>query len=1077
MLRHAVAVLLALPFALGTAFAAASLQPDTLRCELLDDPVGIDITTPRLSWVCRTTDPARRGQSQTAYQVLVASSMEKLQSEQGDLWDTGRVPCRQSINVLYAGAPLTSHQRCFWMVRVWDEQEEPSGWSRAASFSMGILDPAQWGARWITYTPPADDESRSRRAAGLSFDGCEWVWHPEGDARQDVPAGSRYFRHSLTIPAGKTVLWAQMLLTVDDRFILYVNGRELRRTEGVEPWRTARVVDIAPALQPGGNTIAVEGINNALSPAGMIGAVVVQFADGETLRIPTDESWKSAETVSEGWTGAVYDDSAWKAVVKLGAIGSAPWHGIHLESDDGWSQDRPSPVLRKSFSLDKPVASATVYLSGLGFSELHLNGQRIGDRVLDPVFTRYDRRVPYVTYDVAEQLRQGDNAVGVLLGNGWFNQFSRDAWDFQSSPWRARPRLLLHLRIVHTDGSVTTVASDDTWQGSTGPIVRDGVRNGEIYDARLEMPGWDTSAFDASAWKPAEVTQAPAGRLRAQMMPPVRVHQTLTPISVAEPQAGVFLFDIGQSVAGWAKLLVSGPAGTEVTLRYGERLRPDGTLEQAQIASLVYEGPFQTDRYILKGQGLETFEPHFTYHGFRYVEVTGFPGKPTVDSLRAQVAHTSFTPAGSFECSNGLLNQIQKLTLWSYRGNYLGFPTDCPHREKNGWTGDAHLAAEQGLLNWDNAPAYEKWMNDFSDEQRDNGELPGIVPTSGWGYGIGPAWDSAYILIPWYLYVYRGDESVLATHYQSMKRYVDYLTTRQKDYIVDYGLSDWVPAKTATSATVTSTGYYYIDALTVSRVAAILGLREDAEKYATLAERIAEAFNRTHYKGEGIYAEGSQCALSCALYQGLAPVGERDRVLRALVANVESQDGHLDTGILGAKYLFRSLTDGGRVDVAYRIATQTTFPSYGDWLQKGATTLWEDWAGGASQNHIMFGDISAWFYEALAGITPDPEHPGFRHFVISPHPVADLTWVKAEHECPYGTIRSAWRLEGGKLTLQVTVPPNTTATIRVPAKDPVSVTEGGEPVAARPGVNQVTTDGDRAVFEVGSGQYEFVSEW
>ncbi len=1037
---------------LCVASAASGLRPDTLRCEYLTDPLGIDITSPRLSWLCRSTAPERHGQLQTGYQILVASSAQLLASDRGDLWDTGRVISRQSVHVVYSGAPLRSYARCLWKVRVWDEDGAASPWSEPARWSMGILSPDEWEAKWITHTPPLPEGEQDGRA--LTFDGCQWVWFPEGDPRGEVPAGPRYFRRTFDLPAGRGVQWAGLLLTVDDRFVLHVNGRELLRTEGPEPWRTPRIVDVTAALRAGRNVLAVEGINNAPSPAGLIGVLVVKTDDGEPLRIVSDERWLSSEAAPEGWTAPEFDEGSWRPVVELGGMGVAPWHALRVGGRDSWSQDRPGPILRRAFTVGRPIASATVHLSGLGYYELRLNGEKVGDRVLDPVFTRYDRRVPYVTYDVTDRLVQGPNAIGVLLGNGFFNQHARDAWDFERAPWRARPRLLVQLRVVYTDGTASVLGTDDTWRGTTGPIVRDGVRNGELHDARLELPGWDRPGFDASAWERAEVTRGPAGELHAQMMPPVRVHETLTPVSVSEPAPGVFVYDVGQNIAGWAQLRVSGPAGTQVQLRYGERLKPDGNLEQAQIASLVYEGPFQTDTYILKGEGTEVWEPRFTYHGFRYVEVTGFPGTPTVDDLRAKVAHTSFTPAGSFACSNGLLNRIQELTLWSYRGNYLGFPTDCPHREKNGWTGDAPLAAEQGLFNWDNAAGYEKWMNDFADEQRDNGELPGIVPTSGWGYGTGPAWDSAYILIPWYLYVYRGDTRVLADHYEGMKRYVDYLTTRQKDFIVDYGLGDWCPAKTATPSAVTSTGYYYVDALTVSRAAAALGHDGDARKYAALATEIREGFNRAFYRGGGIYAEGSQTALSCALYQGLAPETEREAVLEALVANIEAQDGHLDTGILGAKYLFRCLTAGGRTDVAYRIATRTTYPSYGDWIEKGATTLWEDWGGGASLNHIMFGDISAWFYEVLAGIVPDSEHPGFAHFTIAPHPVGDLTWVRAEHECPYGTIRSAWRIEDGKLTLDVTVPVSTRATVRVPARD-----------------------GEGVVHEVGSGQHRFVADW
>lgn len=886
-----------------SAVPAAGLVPDQLTCEYLTNPVGIDARQPRLNWVLQSASPATRGQRQTAYQVLVASRPERLEPGQADLWDTGRVESDQSFHVVYAGQALSSYQRCWWKVRVWDEAGEASPWSAPASWSMGILEPNAWMAKWIGYTKP----------------------YPPQEA-------------------------------------------------------------------------------------------------------------------------------------------------------EGTAQTGPSPVFRKTFTLTKPVAAATIHITGLGYFELHLNGRKVGDHVLDPGYTRYDKRVLYVTHDVAGQLRPGRNAVGVMLGNGWYNMHTKCVWDFNQAPWRAEPRMLAQLRVVYADGTVETIASDGSWRAATGPLVHDSIRNGEWYDARREQPGWDTPDFDGAQWGGAQVVDAPKGLLRAQQSPPIRVTETLTPVKLTEPKPGVFVFDLGQNIAGWAQLQVTGPAGTAITLRYGERLADDGTVTQKPIDAYVKQGRFQTDVYVLRGQGQETWEPRFTYHGFRYVEVTGWPGQPTAESLRGRVVHNDFASAGEFACSHELLNLIQRCTRWSYRGNFVSIPTDCPHREKNGWTGDAHLAAEQAMYNFANTAGYEKWLNDLYDEQQPDGNLPGIVPTSGWGYkwGNGPAWDSAYVLIPWYLYLYRGDQRVLEQHYDRLKLYVDYMTGKAKDHLVEHGLGDWVPAKTQTPVMVTSSGYYFVDATIVAQIARLLGKAEDADKYATLARNIRQAYNQTLYKGDGLYANGSQTALSCALYQGLAEPAEQARVLAQLVANVEAHDGHLDTGILGAKYLLHALTDGGRADVAYRIAIQTTAPSYGDWLQRGATTLWEDWGDGASRNHIMFGDISAWFYQDLAGIRIDPEQPAFKHIVIRPRPVGDLTWVKGEHESPYGLIRSAWQRDGQRFQLAVTIPPNTTATIHVPAQRAEQITEDGQPVGTVASLRlRAVRDGD-AVFDVGSGEYRFV---
>ncbi|MDX9973764.1 MAG: family 78 glycoside hydrolase catalytic domain, partial [FCB group bacterium] len=534
-----------------------------------------------------------------------------------------------------------------------------------------------------------------------------------------------------------------------------------------------------------------------------------------------------------------------------------------------------------------------------------------------------------------------------------------------------------------------------------------------------------------------------------------------------EPAPGVFLFDMGQNMAGWAQLRVSGPAGTTITLRYDERLDDKGALSQENDIYL-FSGEFQTDRYTLKGEGVETFEPRFAYHGFQYVQIEGFPGRPTLDTLEGKFIHTAFEQAGTFECSNELFNRIQRNTLWSYIGNFTnGYPTDCPHREKNGWTGDAHLAIDQALMNFGSAPAYSKWMNDFKDEQPESGELTGIIPTSGWGKNIGPSWDSAYILIPWAMYEYCGDTQVLADQYEGMRRLVDYFTGKAKDGIVDLGLGDWVPSKTQTPQELTSTAYYYYDALTVSKVAALLGKADDAKKYGDLAESIYKAFNAKFYNVEqATYGNGSQTSMACALYQGLVPKELQAGIAAKLVGAVEREDNHFDGGILGAKYLLHALTNQGRPDVAYAVASSKTFPSWGRWMEQGATTLWENWDGSLSRNHIMFGDISAWFYKTLAGINVDPAQPGFKHVVIKPRIAGGLTWVKAEHESMYGTIKSAWRQEDGALKLDVTVPTNTTATVYVPATALESVKE-------TEGLTGGKMEGGYAVFEVGAGEYRF----
>lgn len=869
-----------------------------LRCEYLSDPLGIDAKRPRLSWILKSD---KRDVMQSAYQVLVASGSEKLAKDEGDLWNSGRVASSQSLQIRYAGKELTSTERAWWKVRVWDQAGTPSAWSQVATWEMGLLSPDDWRGKWI--------------------------------ARN------------------------------------------------------------------------------------------------------TDTGYQSL------------------------------------------------PLLRREFEVDGQIKRARAYVTGLGYFELSINGQRVGNHCLDPGFTRYDRRVLYLTHDVTASLQEGKNAIGVMLGNGWYNVQPVAAWDFNKAPWRASPRLLVELRLEYEDGRVETLVSDGDWRTAEGPITFNTIYGGESYDARREQPGWNSPRFDDSKWDAAEVVDAPRGELVAQAMPAIEVEQVITPKKVTEVSPGVYVFDVGQNLAGVAELEVTGPAGTEVTMKYGEHLDAAGRVNQDIIGVHLWrfdaKQQFQTDKYTLKGDGTEKWHARFVYHGFRYVEVTGAPGPLTVDNLKIRWMHTAVKPVGEFACSNPLLNKIYECTEWSYLSNLYGIPTDCPHREKNGWTGDAHLACEFGLLNYDGLTVYEKWINDLGDEQQPDGSLPGIVPTGGWGYawGNGPAWDSAFLLIPRYLYLYTGDPTSLNEHYAGHKRYVDYLTTKAKDGIVDIGLGDWLPWKTETPVAVTSTGYYYVDALIVAETAKRLGLHEDAEKYTALAESIRTAFNREFHDTEKqSYSNGGQTALSCALYQGLVEPANRTAVFKNLEVAIDRTDNHIDTGILGAKYMMNTLSDGGRTDLAYRVAAQETQPGWGWWLSQDATTLWEAWRQEGSNNHIMYGDVTAWYTKSLAGIAPDPESPGFKHFQLRPKPVGDLTWAKASYDSVHGKIVCDWKREGSTLTVHVVVPANTTATLWLPMSDAASITEGGKPIASVEGIEAEDADAVGAKLRLGSGTYEFTAQ-
>ncbi|MDR3692236.1 MAG: family 78 glycoside hydrolase catalytic domain [Fimbriimonas sp.] len=746
--------------------------------------------------------------------------------------------------------------------------------------------------------------------------------------------------------------------------------------------------------------------------------------------------WKVQEWDSAGHLSLWSRAGKWE----MGFLSPEDW-GPSLWIGNG--QAGPAPFLRRDFTLRGAVKRARLFAAGLGYEELHLNGRVVAHSgslpvERDPGYTNFDKRDLYVGYDVAGYLKPGKNCLGAILGTGWYDVHDVATWHFERASWRGRPRARILLSIEYRDGSLEEVVSDSSWKTSTGPILTDGIYTGETYDARKELTGWDRQGYDDSHWTTAAVMDSPKGKLVACSCPPIVIGETIKPVAIVEPKPGAFIVDFGQNFSGHSQIKVTGPAGTTIRMRYSERVGKDGMIERSQIETFMDKTtppqPFQTDTYICRGQGSETWEQRFSYSGFRYMEVTGFPGTPTLDNFRGRFAHTDLKAAGSFACSNDLLNKIQHATRYSYLSNAQSIFTDCPQREKNGWTGDAHLAAEAGLMNFDSISLYEKWLDDLADEQFNDGRNSIIVPTWSWGAGGShPAWDSAYPIIVNDLYHYSNDRAIVEKHYDRLKRYVDGLAAQTKDGVIPFdSLGDWVPWSTETSSQLTSTAFLYLDASIVASFARIQDRAEDIERYTRLAERTQKVFNDVYFDpAKGVYANGSQAALSTALYFGLVPEDRKPLIFQALVADVERQ-GHIDSGIIGAKNVLRVLSEGGRTDLAYKLVARKEIPGWGYWMEQGATTLWEDWKGESSLNHIMFGDVSNWFIQWIAGIGLDPQSPGFRHIVIHPQPVGDLTWAKATHASPDGLIESSWRREGNRFKLSVTIPPNCTATIILP---------------------------------------------
>ncbi|MDF2441219.1 MAG: alpha-L-rhamnosidase, partial [Abditibacteriota bacterium] len=795
---------------------------------------------------------------------------------------------------------------------------------------------------------------------------------------------------------------------------------------------------------------------------------------------------------------------------EMGLLTPQDWRATWIRSpraapanEEQLFEDRPAPLLRKEFVIDKPVARARAYVSGLGYYELHLNGAKVGDRVLDPGWTDPAKRVLYSTYDVSSQLKKGRNAVGALLGNGWYNPLPLRFWghlNLRQHLTIGQPRLILHLAIRYADGSTQIVSSDETWKVGEGPLLRDNVYLGEVYDARREQTGWDSPGFDDAQWPLAATATEAVGPLRAQDVPAIKVTRRVAPLKVSEPKPGVFVFDMGQNFAGWVRLRVRGAAGTRVSLRYGELLYPDGTLNgmtsvMGQIkgggADYRYDGngapktAFQNDVYILKGQGEEEYTPRFTFHGFRYVEVIGFPGRPSLDAIEGLRLNSDVASASTFACSNEMFNRIQQMVLWTQQSNMFSVQSDCPHREKFGYGGDIVATDEMAMLNFDMTRFYAKAVQDLADAVRPNGGLTETAPfvgiaDEGLGGGSGPiGWGTAFPLLQWHLYTYYGDRQILEENYEATKRWIDLLQASAREHILDNGLSDHeslVPKPRA----LTGTAFYFYNVQLMSRIAYSVGRTQDAVRYAALAQQIKAAFNQRFLQvGTGRYDAATQACQSFALAMDLVPPSTKQQALKVLVDDIEvGRKGHLSTGIFGTKYMLQALSDLDRADVAYKIVNQKGFPGWGHMLENGATTLWEHWAlsdNTFSHNHPMFGSVSEWFIKSVVGINPAPDAVGFNSILIRPQAVGDLTWARGSYRSIHGLISSDWKRDNGAFYLNVVVPANTRAEIHLPATQTSVVTESGKPLSRAVGIKKLRREGNAIVYVVGSGTYRFVA--
>jgi alpha-L-rhamnosidase len=725
---------------------------------------------------------------------------------------------------------------------------------------------------------------------------------------------------------------------------------------------------------------------------------------------------------------------------ETGMMQLSDWEG-HWIADHQPADAHPAPYYRKPFQLQKPVKEARLYIAVGGLAEVYLNGKMITEDRLLPVYSRFDRRIYALAYDVTEHLSSGSQAIGVILGNGWYNHQSKAVWNFDQAPWRNRPTFCLDLRITYEDGQTEVISTDLTWKTNSGPIQWNSIYTAEHADAQLEEKNWHTGFFDDTHWKGVKFRSAPAPQIDAQQMVPIRDVDTLAPQQFKKINNQLYWVDFGRNFAGTTQIRLQGSPGTRVRVKHGERLDSLGRLDLSNIN--VYHrpqddnDPFQTDIWTL-GSESNVFRAKFNYKGFRYVEIeSDAPIELAADDIVAMLMHSDVPLKGTIHTSNSLLNRILWATNNAYLSNLFGYPTDCPQREKNGWTGDGHFAIETALYNYDGITVYEKWMNDHRDEQQPNGVLPDIIPTSGWGYSRanGTDWTSSMVIIPWNLYVFYGDVKPLNDNFEAMKRYVDYVTALSPTGLTTFGRGDWVPVRSTSSLEFTSSIYYYVAAHLLSEAAQVLEKREDHLKYQSLAKKIKDAINATYFNPTiGQYASGTQTELSMPLQWGIVPEGKHQQVANLLAQRVKNDGLQIDVGVLGAKSILNALSENGYPTLAYQLATNDSYPSWGWWIRNGATTLLENWDLDAerdiSDNHMMFGEIGAWTYKALGGLKPDPKHPGFAHFFLEPHLEDDLNQVSMQFESPKGTIKMEWQRKGKQIKMEIQVPANSRATFR-----------------------------------------------
>jgi len=1095
----------ALSFCLALLFAAAAAHlpaqnpaaatgPTELCVDNLPHPLGIDDPTPKFSW--QLNDPAR-GAKQTAYQVEVASTAASLTAAKPDIWTSGKIDSAQSLNVKYAGPELKPSTRYFWRITVWGANGKPYAASNAEWWETGLISQQAWRGQWIGYETP--EEATVRNAPSI------WIATPDAAMLSSDHATEHRFAYRTTVNLAKPIKSAALYATGQETAAAWINGTQVMEEVPLPPykhtpWKKFVRADVTAKLSAGANTLAIEslhyldtsdGSDDSTTPP-MIATLVVEYADGAWASFGTDATWKTAIHAATGWTATQFDDSNWKpaTVVPDGAEANGhPWIPDSVKE------------LGRSFNIHTAVKSARLYATALGDYEMFLNGKRVGNQALSPGWTDYRERVYYQTYDVTDQIKTGDNAISALLAPGWYStplEWLQQPNNYGTTP----PALKAQLRIEFTDGSVRLIATDSNWTANPYYITSSELYDGETQDAQLKfIPTTSGEPIGRSVDRAVEIQPAPV-HIEAQDFEPIRAERTMTAKKLTQPKPGVWVYDFGQNFSGVETANVSGPAGTEIQLRFAEVLNPDGTLYTENLRTAKV-----TDHFILNGHGLEQFTPQFTFHGFRYAELTGFPGTPNINSVKANVIHTDAPFTAHLETGSAMINQLWSNILWGQRSNFVGLPTDCPQRdERLGWMGDAEVFWRAASLNMDLAAFSRKFAGDMRGTQFNTPYFGIYSPgTSRQNMGHAAGWSDAGIIIPFTSWLNSGDTSIIDQNWEAMAKYLDAIAEKNPDGLWknDNGTAfgDWLSPEGITNYLLIATAYWAYDVTLMDEMAQATGRTADAEKYAALFDKIRTAFDKQFIHDDGFVAGAdnseskfgqinnpdakskggdTQTGYVLALHMNLVPDNLRAAAAKKLVDKIHANHDLLGTGFLGTPYLLEELTKAGYSDLAYTLLLNTQYPSWGYLVTKGATTMWERWNGDQmrsdpsmnSYNHYAYGAVADWIYRDAAGVDASPLDAGFHTIVL--HPVFDarLGHISYDYDSSYGRIHSDWVIAGTNVVWHVTIPANTLGWLPLSNSDAREYGLNGNPIVGNPLAHPATRDGISG-FELDSGSYKF----